>query len=146
MRFHAIPTSTAHILTTKNIQAWHVAAVLAALLCPLPPTPENKREGDLLKTLPSFKDGSATIPSHLDRANLDVPASQIFFNDTYLIPTFEALAVISEEVSTVAVNCGKANRAHWVEMQQMGVKGIKESLRMAGCSERLCSQPWDCLV
>lgn len=113
---------------------------------PLPPTPENKREGDLLKNLPSFQDGSAQIPPHLDRANLDVPASQIYFNDTYLIPTFEALAVISQEVSTVAVSCGKANRAKWAEMQQMGVKGVKECLRLAGCSERLCAQPWDGLV
>lgn len=96
---------------------------------------ENKDEGDRLRAYSPYKDGTP-LPEQFDRAHIDVPKSQVFFLTRFLLPTFQALALVMPKVGEAALKHGKANLAKWQAWQEKGVKSIADCLKLAGCRAR----------
>jgi hypothetical protein len=80
---------------------------------------ENWAEGDRMRAL------GMTVLKHCDRQQADLPASQIFFLERYLLPTFEQLARVMPEVGQQALAIGLANKVKWAKLQQKGVKALE---------------------
>jgi hypothetical protein len=85
---------------------------------------ENCAEGDLLGKI-----DRKLVQKPFDRNQLDLPASQVFFLGTYLIPSFEQLARVAPKVSNQALATGRANLAKWSKLQQQGIKSLEATAK-----------------